>query len=664
MPTKPAPTAAGSALRGGLVERGALDLARLERLEDVALAQVVEVLEHDPALEARAHLADVVLDAAQRGDRRLVDDGPVAHDAHLRVRADDAARDVAARDHADARGAEEGAHLDLADRLLGRDRGEHADERLLDVLRQLVDDAVRADLDALALRELARLGVRAHVEADDERVGRGGEVDVVLRDPADAGVDDVDAHLGVLDLRQLGDGGLDRALHVALEDEVELLDRARLHLGEQALEGDAAARLGRELLAAQTLRARVRDLARVPLVLDDAGELARRRRLVEADDLDRVARLGLLDLLPAVVVERAHAAPRVAGDDRVADAQRAAVDEDRRDGAAADVEARLDHGPGCLGVRVRAQVDEHLADDEDLLEQILEPLALLRGDAGDLDVAAPFGRLEALLRQLGEHAVGVRVGKVDLVDGDDDRHVGRARVRARLARLRHDAVVGGDDEHGDVRHLGAAGAHGGERLVARRVEEGDLAVVDGRLVGADVLRDPAGLGRDDGCLADRVEQRRLAVVDVAHDRDDRRARDERLLGVLEARRLFLLGGVLDRHLALQLGGDQLDLLVGERLRRRPHLAEVHQRLDDLRHRDAERLREVADGDAGLDGDRTGRLHGLLLLALAAVLALAGALPLVAGTRPLAAAVDDDAALAARRASAARADRSIGSAVGH
>ena len=48
---------------------------------------------------------------------------------------------------------------------------------------------------------------------------------------ADALVDDVDAHLGVLDLRELGDGRLDRADHVALEHEVEVLDRALLHAG-------------------------------------------------------------------------------------------------------------------------------------------------------------------------------------------------------------------------------------------------------------------------------------------------------------------------------------------------------------------------------------------------------------------------------------------------
>ena len=216
--------------------------------------------------------------------------------------------------------------------------------------------------------------------------------------------------------------------------------------------------------------------------------------------------------------------------------------------------------------------------------------------------------------ELGEHPVGVRVGQVDLVHGDDDRHVGGARVRDRLLGLRHDAVVGGDDEHRDVGHLRAAGAHGGERLVARRVEERDPATVEVGLVRADVLRDPAGLGRDDARLADRVEQRRLAVVDVTHDRHDRRARLERLLGVVEGLRLdVVVVGVLDRHLALELGRDQLHLVVGERLRRGLHRVEVHQQLDDLRHRDAERLREVAQRDARLDGDRPGRRDDLARL---------------------------------------------------
>src|SRR5262249_14744878 len=151
-------------------------------------------------------------------------------------------------------------------------------------------------------------------------------------------MDDVEAHLGVLELRELGDDRLDGAVDVALDDEVEVGDLPALHLLEQVLERRRARALCRALLAAQALAPPVREIACGPLVIDDTRQLARGRRLVEAEDLDRLARSGLLELLALVVVERAHLAPRVAGDERVADLQRAALDEHRRDGTTADIE--------------------------------------------------------------------------------------------------------------------------------------------------------------------------------------------------------------------------------------------------------------------------------------------------------------------------------------
>ena len=183
----------------------------------------------------------------------------------------------------------------------------------------------------------------------------------------------------------------------------------------------------------------------------------------------------------------------------------------------------------------------------------------------------------------------------------------------RLAGLRHHAVVGGDDDDRDVGHLGAAGAHGGERLVARGVEEGDRLVADVDLVGADVLGDAAGLARDDVGLADGVEQRRLAVVDVAHDRDDRRALDEVLGGVLELGLLVdVVGGVDDLDLLVELVGEDLDRVVGQRLGERGHLAQLHQLLDDLGDRHAEVLGDVLDRRAGVDPDRVGLERRLVL----------------------------------------------------
>ena len=170
---------------------------------------------------------------------------------------------------------------------------------------------------------------------------------------------------------------------------------------------------------------------------------------------------------------------------------------------------------------------------------------------------------------------------------------------------------------------------------------------------------PASVSTTDG-LADRVEQRRLAVVDVAHDRDDRRPRREIRLVVLEDLGLVvLLGGVLDRHLALR---------PRRRSARPPRrratastvciCAEAHQDLDDLRHRDAERLREVLDGDAGRDGDRPGRRDDSAAAPSAAASCRSRRLARVLA-RARGAGVDDDAALAAARRSAlAGPDRAV------
>src|SRR3954454_20147946 len=117
----------------------ALDLPRLVDLEHVALLDVLVVLENDAALEAGGDLSHVVVEAPQAGDRRVVDDGAVAHDADLGAAADVAVGDVGAGDRADPRGAERLAGPARADRLLDLLGLEHALHRVTQVVERLVD---------------------------------------------------------------------------------------------------------------------------------------------------------------------------------------------------------------------------------------------------------------------------------------------------------------------------------------------------------------------------------------------------------------------------------------------------------------------------------------------------------------------------------------------
>ena len=60
---------------------------------------------------------------------------------------------------------------------------------------------------------------------------------------------------------------------------------------------------------------------------------------------------------------------------------------------------------------------------------------------------------------------------------------------------------------------------------------------------------------------------------------------------------------VERDLLVEALGEHLDGLVGERLRERGHLAELHQLLDDLGGGQLERLGDLLDGRARADGDR-------------------------------------------------------------
>src|SRR4051794_9461858 len=246
------------------------DLLHLEGLDDVALLDVLVVPQDQAALEALADLGGVVLLALQRREVEVVGhDGTVTDETHLGVAPDHTTGDHAAGDVADLRRAEDRADLRLAEGRLLVLRLEHALERGLDLLDRVVDDRVVPDLHALAVGQLRRLALRADVEADDDRVGRGRQVDVGLGDRTDTAVDDPQADLVAdVDLGQRVLERLDRAGHVALEDEVELLALPLLHGGHEVLERTADAALGlhgRPL----TRLALLGDLPGHPVVLDD-----------------------------------------------------------------------------------------------------------------------------------------------------------------------------------------------------------------------------------------------------------------------------------------------------------------------------------------------------------------------------------------------------------
>ena len=376
---------------------------------------------------------------------------------------------------------------------------------------------------------------------------------------------------------------------------------------------------------------RLADRAGDLFVGGDAELVARVGDGLQSEHLHRCGRTGRLELLALVVEHRPDATPCRPGDDRIADLELALVDEHGGHGAATDVEVGLEHdalGPtGGVGRQLL-----ELGDDEDLIEQLVDAEAFDRRHLDDDRVAAPRLGHELVLGELGEHALRIGVVLVDLVDGDDDRHLGGAGVVDGLDCLGHHAVVGGDNKDDDVGGLRTPCAHLRERGVARGVDERDRAALVVDLVRPDVLGDAACLAGDDVRLADAVEQRGLAVVDVSHDRDHGWPRLLGLLvlvvAVVEQRlqlHLLVLAGLDEQDVSADLEGEQLHLLVGEGGGGSDHVTVVEQEAHHIGGRAVELRpvllrRHAALDDHGSFGNRgvARRVAGVLRLQLFAV----------------------------------------------
>ena len=101
----------------------------------------------------------------------------------------------------------------------------------------------------------------------------------------------------------------------------------------------------------------------------------------------------------------------------------------------------------------------------------------------------------------------------------------------RLDRLRHDTVVGSNNEDSDISDIRTSCSHRGERLVSRSIQKRYLLALVGHLISTDMLSDTACLTVGDMSVSYLVKYRGLTVVNVTHNNDNRASRLEILLFV-------------------------------------------------------------------------------------------------------------------------------------
>src|SRR5580700_3734262 len=387
----------------GLRER-ARNLDPREALDLIVDAHVLVVLHADTALGAGAHLARVVLEAAQRLERAFEDHDVVAQHADRIVALHQALGHQAPGYDPELRGAEYLAYLRDAHDLLLDLRLQHAGHHLFHVVDGFVDDAVVAHLDAGLLHGIARAGIGAHVETDDESARGRGQLHVRHGDAAQAAGDNLDLHLLGREFGERLGERLRAPLHVGLDEHRHHAGLGLAHLREHIL---GAGALARELDVAELALAVECHFARLALALGGEELIPGVRRTGQSQHHHRHRGRCFLYRLAVLVEHGAHAPELRAGDDRVADVQRALLDEHGRDRAAPLLDGGLDHhARGETGAR-RAQL-QHLGLQQDRFQQLVDPLTSARRDFHEHVLPAPLLRDHLVLGEIGADAIEVR----------------------------------------------------------------------------------------------------------------------------------------------------------------------------------------------------------------------------------------------------------------
>ncbi len=310
--------------------------------------------------------------------------------------------------------------------------------------------------------------------------------------------------------------GLQGALGIRPEDEVNLLLPFLLQGPEQVGHGPGAALLLGFLAGLALLFALLGDLLGGFEIRYPLHHIPGVGKLLEAQDLHGASRARFLALVAVGVHHGPDAAVHLPGHHVVPHPEGPLLDQHVGDNARLLVQLGLEDDPFGLGVRVGPVVLQ-LGDEEDHLQKVLHPLARFGADGHHDGIPAVLLGHEAPLHQLALDPVGVGLGQVHFVQGEDDFGPGCLGVGDGLIRLGHDPVVGGDDDDGDVRHLGSPLPYGGEGLVPRGVDEDHRALRGLHLEGTHVLGNASRLLLGDATFPQVVQEGGLPVVHVAHD---------------------------------------------------------------------------------------------------------------------------------------------------
>ena len=384
------------------------------------------------------------------------------------------------------------------------------------------------------------------------------------------------------------------ALHIGFQHQVKLFNIPGVNLLDHFLQGQ---RPGLGLLRGlEPFPVRSGGTGQ-PLVGKYGQQISGFGQRAEPQHFRRRAGGNFLDRPPPVVGQGFDPTPSRAGHNIIPHAESAALHQHGGCGAAFAVQFGLDDNAAGRAGRIGFEFG-NFRHYQQVLQQVADAVPGAGRNGNGNYVAAPILDQQIALAELPLDPFRVGSGQIHFVDGDHNGHLGGPGVVDGFLGLRHNAVIGGHHQDGNISNPGAAGADGGKGFVARRVQKGDFVALIVHLVSADVLGNAADFPVGHMGAADGVQQAGLAVIDMAQDGNYRRAGAE--VGGFIRPAAAANQGALFRHRFRHPGadaiggGNQGGHFVVDNLVHRHHNPVPHQLLDDIHRALVNQFRQVLD----------------------------------------------------------------------
>src|SRR5208337_4680182 len=135
-------------------------------LKDVSFLEIVKVLDPDTAFKSRLDFLDIILEASEGADLSVVDNYTVTKHPCSGISFHSAVEHRAACNHPHLRNMESLSYFCPAYHILFVNGLEHAEYGGPDVVDELIDDIVEANVHSFLLGQFMHLRIRSDIEAD------------------------------------------------------------------------------------------------------------------------------------------------------------------------------------------------------------------------------------------------------------------------------------------------------------------------------------------------------------------------------------------------------------------------------------------------------------------------------------------------------------------